>query len=440
MIKQVGAIALLCINASGVGAQFKNIMLDEASPGNRVTEPSVTINLKDTKNIVAASILDNIYYTLDGGLTWVKTKVTSADGVYGDPVLVSDDKGTIYSFHLSDPTGEGWTNDKSLDHIVCHISKDGGKTWEEGSPVGHNPPKDQDKPWVTVDSKGNVFVAWTQFDKYNSSDSSCQSNILISASSNGKKWSKPVQLSQIPGNCLDDDNTAEGAVPAVGPDGKIFVAWSNQNKIFLDRSFDGGGIWLENDVAIGNQPGGWDFKIPGHDRCNGMPVLMVDKGKGTYRGCLYIVWADQRNGENDTDVWFMRSNTYGDHWSSPMKIGEDKSGKHQYLPWMAVDEVTGYIYIVYYDRSAYDDNQTDVYLAYSSDSGANFKSVKISETSFTPVDTNFFGDYTNIAAHNGIITPIWARMDDGKTSVWTAVIKQGDLIPVKEPVKNKKKR
>lgn len=440
MIKSVGVMSLLCLIAFESGAQFKNIKLDDASPGNRVTEPSITINPKNTKNIVAASILDNIYFTFDGGQTWEKTKLTSPYGVYGDPVLVSDEKGNLYSFHLSDPTGEGSKNEKSLDHIICHISKDGGKTWDQGNSVGYNPPKDQDKPWATVDSKDNLFVTWTQFDKYHSSDSTCQSNILISTSSNGKKWSKPKQLSQLPGNCTDDDNTAKGAVPAVGPDGKIFVAWSNQNKIIMDRSFDGGGLWLENDIAITSQPGGWDLKIPGHDRSNGLPVLMVDKSKGTYRGCIYIVWADQRNGGNDTDVWFMRSNNHGDNWSSPKKMGNDDKGKHQYLPWMTVDQVTGYIYIVYYDRSAYDDNQTDVYLGYSSDSGANFKSVKISETPFIPIDTSFFGDYTNIAAHNGIITPIWARMDDGKASVWTTVIRQEDLIPVKESAKNKKKR
>jgi hypothetical protein len=441
MSKQTVTLLLICLCSVSVCAQFKNIKLDEASEGNRVTEPSITINRRDTKNIVAASILDNIYYTFDGGLTWEKTKVKSAFGVYGDPVLVSDDKGTLYSFHLSDPTGEGWKNEKSMDQIICHVSKDGGKTWDEGNSVGYNPPKDQDKPWATVDAKGNVVVTWTQFDKYASTDTTCQSNIMLSTSASGKKWSKPIQLTQTPGNCMDDDNTAIGAVPAVAPDGKMFVAWANQKKIFLDRSFDGG-MWLTNDIKIADQPGGWDLKIPGHDRSNGMPVLMVDQSKGTYRGCLYLVWADQRNGEDNTDVWFMRSNNHGDNWSSPTRMGDDKENRHQYLPWMAVDQVTGYIYIVYYGRNDYDDNQTDVYLSYSVDSGANFKSVKISESPFTPVDTSFFGDYTNIAAHNGIITPVWARMDDGKTSIWTAVIKQDELIPppALESGKGKKKK
>jgi hypothetical protein len=167
---------------------------------------------------------------------------------------------------------------------------------------------------------------------------------------------------------------------------------------------------------------------------------MVDQSNGYYRGCLYLVWADQRNGPSDTDVWFMRSNTYGDNWSTPLKIGKDSTNRHQYLPWMTVDQKTGYIYIVYYDRSQYDDNQTDVYLAYSSDSGASFKSERISETPFTPVDTSFFGDYTNISAHDGVIVPVWARMDNGVTSVWTAIIRQDDLIPPKDQGKGKKKR
>lgn len=437
----IGKLLILFLSTSlSSFAQFKNIKLDEATATNRACEPSITINRKDPNNIVAASILDNIYYTFDAGVTWQSHKLTSPLGVYGDPVVISDDKGNIYSFHLSDPTGEGWKNDKSLDQILCHISKDGGKTWEEGAPVGLNASKDQDKPWATTDSKGNIWVAWTQFDKYNSEDPNCQSNILLSSSSNGKKWSKPFQVSQTPGNCKDDDDTAEGAVPAIAVDGKAFVAWANQSKIFLDRSFNGGGLWLTNDIAIGQQPGGWDMKIPGHDRCNGMPVLMIDQSKSVYQNSLYMVWADQRNGENNTDVWFMRSTNFGDNWTTPIKLGEDKNNRHQYLPWMTVDQATGYIYTIFYDRGEYKDNQTDVCVAYSTNGGSSFKSVKISEAPFTPVDSTFFGDYNNIAAHKGIITPIWTRMDGGKTSVWTAIIKQADLIKAPEATTKKKKK
>jgi hypothetical protein len=419
------------LSSVSVSAQFKNSKLDQQTEGDYVCEPSIAINPRDPSNIVAASVLNNIYVTHDAGATWNKKKVESTFGVYGDPALIADSKGDFYFFHLSDPTfGNGGYDSEKLDRIVVQQSGDGGETWSPGESIGANHPKDQDKQWPALDAKNNLYVTWTQFDKYGDTDPNCHSNIMLSTSRNGKKWSDPIQISQTPGNCMDDDNTAEGALPAITFDGKIFVVWANQNKIFMDRSFDGGSMWLTNDIAIAEQPGGWDLKIPGHDRCNGMPVLMTDRSKTRYRGSLYVVWADQRNGENDTDIWFTRSSNYGDNWSSPLKVNNDGAGKHQYLPWMTIDQITGAIYIVYYDRRAYSDNQTDVYLAYSFDGGLSFTNVKISEAPFSPTDKNFFGDYTNIAAHNGIIAPIWTRMDEGKTSVWTTIIKQEALAAI----------
>lgn len=422
-------LLFLFSQASLAQGQFKNIKLDEqGSQGRFVCEPTIAINPRYPKNIVAGSVLDNVYYTKDGGLTWSKTQLKSPFGVYGDPAIIADDKGIFYYFHLSDPTGgTGGYESEKLDRIVIQKSEDGGETWSSGESIGFNPPKDQDKEWAAVDSKGNLYVSWTQFDVYGSADPACQSNILFSMSKNGKKWSEPTVISQIPGNCIDDDNTAEGAVPAVTFDGKAFVAWSNQGKIFLDRSFNGGELWLGNDIIVGEQVGGWDLKIPGHDRSNGMPVLMTDNSKSAYRGSLYLVWADQRNGEDDTDIWFTRSHNFGDNWASPTRVNNDGPGKHQYLPWMAVDQKTGYIYVIYYDRRDHDDNKTDVYLAYSADGGAKFKNVKISESPFTPEESRFFGDYNNISAHGGIIAPIWTRMDNGRTSVWTAIIQQENL-------------
>lgn len=428
-IRLLSIFAMLIAQSTSVFSQYKNLKIDEQSDSSGfVCEPAIAINPRYPNNIVAASVLNNVYYTKDAGKTWKKTKITSPHGVYGDPVLIADEKGNFYYFHLSDPTGgTGGYDSEKLDRIVVQKSEDGGETWSPGESIGINHPKDQDKEWATVDSKGNLYVSWTQFDKYGDADPMCQSNILFSMSKNGKKWTVPVIISQIPGNCVDNDSTAEGAVPAVTYDGKVFIAWANQGKIFLDRSFNGGGMWLNNDIMVTEQIGGWDLQIPGHDRSNGMPVLMTDNSKGPYRGSLYIVWADQSNGEDDTDIWLTRSHNFGDNWSTPTRVNNDGKGKHQYLPWMAIDQTTGYVYVVYYDRRDHEDNHTDVYLAYSTDGGAKFKNVKISETPFLPQEDRFFGDYNNISAHKGLIVPIWTRMDEGRTSVWTAIIKQEDL-------------
>ena len=422
-------VILALIEMTAYSQQFKNILLDEGSTTNRACEPSIAVSLKDPKVIVAGSVLNNVYYTNDGGSTWNTSKLTSSMGVWGDPVVISDFKGNFYFFHLSDPTGKNWDSEEILDRIVVQESTDDGETWSDGAGIGLNHPKDQDKEWAIADRKGNLYVTWTQFDKYGSKDSTCQSNILLSTSSNGKKWSKPIVLSQIPGDCLDDDGTTEGAVPAVTADGKnIFVAWANSGKFYFDRSLDGGTTWLRNDIVIGDQPGGWSIEIPGLDRSNGMPVLVCDNSKkGKHSGLLYLVWADQRNGTNDTDIWMMRSANYGDKWTMPMRINNDGLGKHQFLPWVTVDPTTGYLYVIYYDRRNYPDNSTDVYLAYSTDAGTTFTNVKISETPFTPTSDTFFGDYTNISANEGVIAAIWTRMDNGRTSVMATIIKHADL-------------
>ena len=76
-------------------------------------------------------------------------------------------------------------------------------------------------------------------------------------------------------------------------------------------------------------------------------------------------------------------------------------GKQQFFTWMTVDQATGFIYIVFYDRREHPNEMTDVYLAVSRDGGETFENMKISESPFDPMSSVFFGDYTNISACNG---------------------------------------
>lgn len=405
-------------------------MLDDDASEYAPCEPSIAISFSNPDIIVAGAVLNKVYYTADGGKTWKKQKISSSYGVFGDPVVISGYDGSFYYFHLADPEHKRWASERLLDRIVCQKSTDGGKTWSDGGYMGMNHPKDQDKEWAVVNPLNNhIITTWTQFDKYDSQNPDDHSNILFSQSKNsGKSWKKAVQINQYSGDCLDGSETAEGAFPAVGPQGEIYVAWSLNEKIWFDRSFDKGKTWLEEDIIAAEQPGGWSFDIPGITRSNGMPVLLCDLSDGPARGTLYLNWSDQRNGKTDTDIWFAKSSDKGNTWSAPKRVNDDGWGKHQFLSWMTIDQTTGYIYVVFYDRRNYKDLQTDVYLAYSTDGGESFINQRISETPFTPSALAFFGDYNNIAAHGGRICPIWTRMDNGKTSVWTAVIEEGELI------------
>ena len=153
-----------------------------------------------------------------------------------------------------------------------------------------------------------------------------------------------------------------------------------------------------------------------------MPVTCCDLSQGPYRGNIYINWSDQRNGLTDTDIWFTKSTDGGISWSSRKRVNDDPAGKQQFFTWMTVDQKTGYIYFVFYDRRAYSNNATDVYMAVSRDGGETFQNFKVSESPFTPNPGVFFGDYTNITAYNNVVRPIWARLETGQLSVWTAIV------------------
>ncbi len=84
--------------------------------------------------------------------------------------------------------------------------------------------------------------------------------------------------------------------------------------------------------------------------------------------------------------------------------------------------MTGIIYLVFYDRRNTNSSETEVYVAKSEDGGETFKNFKVSESPFIPDSQIFFGDYINIAARNGLVYPIWTRMDGFSLSVWMAII------------------
>ena len=428
---QINLFILLVFSIPNLWAQnFQNVMITDSHSPN---EPSIIINKANTNNIIAGYNMYHYSISNDGGQTWTEKTLSSNYGVYGDPCLICDVSGNIYYFHLSYPVSGSW-----IDRIVCQSSTDGGQNFTLDTYAGLNPPKKQDKEWATFDpTTGNIYLTWTQFDEYGTNDPDKYSNILFSKSADGgQTWSTPVQINEVSGNCVDSSDTVEGAVPAVGPNGEIYVSWAGPLGLVFDKSTDGGQTWLTHDILIDDMQNtagsGWDYNIPGIYRCNGMPITQCDTSNGPYRGTIYINWSDQRNGADNTDIFLTKSTDGGQTWSTPIKVNDDTGNHQQFLSWMSVDPITGYIYIIFYDRRNYNGIETDVYLAVSRNGGNSFENFKISDTPFVPNSSQFFGDYTNISVYNGIIRPIWTRLDNFSLSIWTALINDSDLVKTPE--------
>lgn len=100
--------------------------------------------------------------------------------------------------------------------------------------------------------------------------------------------------------------------------------------------------------------------------------LTIDTGN-VFNNRLYIAWADQKNGENNWDVFLVYSDDMGLHWTEPILVTYHPNHKNQWCPKLNINTVTGQLSILYFDQQNYAKQKyCDVYLAQSNNGGLKF--------------------------------------------------------------------
>lgn len=398
-----------------------NILVSNANGDYPPNEVTISINPKNPLNLVAGSNRKYYYYSFDGGLTWTQAELSTPLGVRGDPCVRFDTEGNTYYSHLAEVEGE-----ILADRMVVQKSTDGGVTWNDGVGFEKNG-KQHDREWMSIDHsnsqyKDNIYVTWTQYDEVWNFDPDFKSTILCTHSTDiGVTFNDAVIVSDVLGDCSEGDASLQGAKSTTGPNGEVFICWSGDNKILFDKSLDGGNTFGV-DIEITDQIGGWALdNIPGVSRSDGCPSIVCDISNSQYKGHIYVLWSDLRNGDNNTDVFIKKSIDGGNTWSEVKKVNDDESGRHQFFPSMTIDPITGYLYIVFYDRRETIGNTTDVFVAKSTDGGETFKNFKVNNSTLNPVDV-FLGDYIDIAAYDGMVFPIWTHADGTLRNVFVALL------------------
>jgi hypothetical protein len=442
MLRKSLLVVLLLLSFALSDIQAQRVVRVSEPDAIRPAEVAIAINPKNPDNIVGASFQTGrpplpysasyTYVTMDGGQTWKTGAPQDPQNlVQGDDAVAFSSDGTVYHAHLSFEGIRVLRPRRAESGIIISASTDGGLTWADPVPaINHinSVTPFEDKPAIVADNsatspfKGNVYVAWTRFDVYGSHDPECHTQIYFSRSTDGgKTFSMPFRISDTGGDCIDSSNTVEGAVPAVGPKGEVYVVWSGPLGLVMDKSTDGG-LTFGKDKVIGPMPGGWDFPMPGLDRANGMPVTGVDLSNGPHRGTLYVNWIDERNG--DPDVFVASSSDGGETWTAPVRANDDpvKNGKAQFFTWMAVDPVDGSVNTVFYDRRDTEGTLTRLTMARSTDGGRTFVNHKINLEPFNCNPNVFFGDYTGITAYDGRVVPVFMHfIDSTKLAVSVAL-------------------
>ncbi|MEZ4387249.1 MAG: exo-alpha-sialidase [Candidatus Krumholzibacteriia bacterium] len=425
-------LVLLAVLASAtivLAQDWQNVRLNNDATTQLQNEQQVVVNPADPSNLVAAWRDFRLGYrqvgwgyTRDHGATWTNPGLF-VDPYYprdSDPALTVNAQGDFFAMLLA------YTGDTNQPNgMLMYRSTDGGVTWEDrGFAVDGVPGVFEDKEFIACDRtdsffRGRIYMAWARF--YDA-DIYC-----VTTADEGATWSDEVLVSDSSGNPFPP--------PAVGPDGTLYVAWTNfgSSSIKIDRSF--GGLAFGTDLTV-TQVWNPDPTLNGNIPSPAHPALDVDISGGAHNGRLYIAYMS-REGSNDYDIFIRHSDDQGQTWSASRRINDDafNNGRDQFHVWLTVDNL-GTVTVVWLDRRQDPSNLAwHCYLSQSTDGGLTWSAnQQVSTAPSHPSDVavptaadgprvphpdeadtraGVIGEYIGIACWDGYATPIWVDTRNG---------------------------
>ena len=347
----------------------------------------------------------------DAGAHWSTAPLPGVEEfqLSGDPSVLFDADGHVYALYIAFDRPDDYDTLARAAHrngVFVNRSDDGGATWQRrATPVIYHREElgipFEDKPMMAVDRsdepsrRGNLYVAWTEFRQE-------ESVILFSRSTDGgASFSAPVEVSDRAGSPKDSTGANEGTDVAVAPDGAVYVVWSDSAGIRLDRSTDGGRTFGEDQLVA--RATDIIFGVPSVLRANGFPSLEIDPRSGR----AYVAWVDRRLGV--ATPFIVSSSDGGASWSEPLAVASPTAADsvNRFFAWLSVDPVTGTVALSYYRER--DAGAIEYELAYSTDDGRHFTQRTWSNRPFAPLGV-FLGDYTGVAAYDGVAYGAWTEI------------------------------
>jgi hypothetical protein len=239
-------------------------------------------------NRSAAGSLD---FSLNDQRIDTDTRLRNIDIVH-TPTLASDGVGNVYVALQANATGPYWDIyvAKSADNGYSFTTVERVSSSAAGEEIGYVP-----QIAATVD--GYVYVAFKEDDV-----TTGQTELRFNRSSDfGATWQPVDTLLGTVGQSLPGWIHPEFQLVAV-PGGRVFVAWSDGDDVFLARSTDGGGTF---DIAdVDQRP----FLT------NGQPSLCAQGSQ------VVLVYHSPSGGSGNASIWSVVSDDEGENWSSATEL------------------------------------------------------------------------------------------------------------------------
>jgi len=407
---------------------------DECGPQS---ETYITLNPVSFKSLAAGSneiFRDPMrgYFSTDGGFAWGAVDLPLPPPLQGtndtrfgsDPSLVFDSRGNLFYSYIVVYFGAGNGVDGS--QMAVARSSNGGMSYPQLTLFGFQSGSNHfnDKPMIAADTnpaspfRDRIYVAWDASSGGNATNGGIH---LARSSDSGSTFSLTrVDNPSGPGQGI-------GAVPFVGPNGEVYVAWNDykNNLIAFNRSFDGGVTW-DVQHTVSQKTAAFDVGIPAElfRRALVYPACDSDRSTGPHHGRLACSWMDLTPA-GVTDIFISLSDDRGLTWTVPHPVTDQlPQPVDRFNHWLAVDPVTGDVNVSFYDTRNDTTGlryMTDTFFTQSVDGGVMFRSpnVRVSSVSSNEHDCNGVfpcsaidygnqqGDYEGLASRGGVSHPIW---------------------------------
>jgi hypothetical protein len=328
--------------------------------------------------------------------------------------------------------------DQNFNSIISVAkSTDGGQNFAQiadASTTAVNSSDLQDKCWITVDRsanspfRGSVYVTWTVVSQE-------QGAIFINftrSTNGGRSFEPPVAIST-------KEAFSQGAIPAVAPNGDIYVAYENigLGEISMVKSTDGGRTFnKQTTIARFNSLSFTEVTGGNNVRVFSFPQMTVDN-----RGFVHIVFAATTSlfSPDRSDIYYIRSTDGGINFSEPRKVNDDNTKTTQANPSIAA-AADGSIAVKWLDRrnDPINDGLNDVFMAISKDGGVSFgKNFFVTDTNWVfntkeaTLGQGYHSDYDGMASDGDDFYLSWSDERGGDPDIFFArvPIGQNDQSP-----------
>jgi len=256
-------------------------------------------------------------------------------------------------------------------------------------------------------------------------------------------WGAPIQISG-----AETTGTAIGCDVKTNSAGDAFVFYpdTGSSRIYYVKSTNGGTSWSAPATAAATIDS-YDIGVPAFASRRELIYATGGAYKAGTTNNVYVAYNDltgatgctapaNEPGTNaastcKTRIWVARSTNGGTSWTKAM-INNQASLNDQFNPWLAVDETTGRVSVMYYDTvNDSTRKKSDVYYQTSTDGAVTWSTptkVTTAMTDETAASANLgnqYGDYNGMSGYNNIFLPSWTdRRNNAKEEIWTASISE----------------